>query len=1251
MLMSTPTPTPAPTPTPPPTATPEPTATPVPSPSRYIHWFDSPPDAAHSAAKESVNTIWAYDRELGERVSRFSWVRDEVIERERLLLEEIAALTAAHPDLARKLIAFPWIEVNRGVTEAASKGVGAIRLTADTDFDLGERLLDSAWLQNGFSSNETDALQAIADLAAVNLDAARLLASSEGFVSGSSMKHAARGAARIAGIFKESPALGEIVAAYPWVADGITRIEAHGLAVIHEVLKSMSASDSGLTEKLLGYHWIADGVSASEVRGIDGFRILLGKAERLDSGLAGTLAGYGWIADGVTGEEVETLDLFEDLLDIAGPANARAVDRLAGYAWVADGVTDMEQEDLRAFRWLFEIAERMDADYLDKVMAFSWLSDGITREEWWGIRVIGESMKAAGRENSVLAERLLDYSWLDDGLNKRELDSLIIFVSLFETVRNLDSGLAEKIMSFPWVADGITLPEPDAINRFRDLIIAARETNSDGASAIAEFRWVADGITTMENYVLYSFLIMFQVSGPGNVHEVEELLSRPWISDGVTSSEFGQIQRFQELLDSGDRAGTGVPDAPAAERVSEALRVLPWVADGITGEELNALNSLQALLNAAEEAESDAAKTLLGYGWVKNGVNRVELETLYILRKLLEATEADESALAEAIAGFPWVADGVTSDENNGINSLRTLQRTAAKAHSGLAVEFAASDWVQDGLTDSEMTALHRFEELLRVSQAIGPETVEMLAGYPWIKDGVSKVESDTLYIFHRLIVSAGAANSSFVAKVAGYPWVADGVTVDGPVNEAIAINQLRDMLIVTAPLGPELAERWADYSWVEDGLTGLEMEALRNFWELLSEAAASDADLAQYLSHSWMTDCAFMFLPKEQAGVKDFLQPSTVEFSILLRQLLTAPWLEDGIAAGETTTLHRVRDLLGSFDAASELIAEKLADYPWTTDGATDFECHALNRLRSLLNDTESNLAEAPWFEDGLDDEELAYIAVLEQTKVRSEEQYKDLLDEHYVRSKTISLPLAGDIRLFVFRHSPFPGNDDSIELMEDIARQLEEFMGVPFPRDPVVIGIIEPSIRAGEKPERGVGYATIDQLAITGREYNRGFDLAVFHEMSHLYWGGHTGAPAWYVEGAAGFLPDYARSELGRQSISSRRLNLHQVWEDECRVWGAGTISRFLRMRDVDPGRFESRGICTYALGEFFLLETYQLFGKDAASAAMRQLYLEAEAMGWTEPITEAQIYRIYKENAPRGKEEAFEAVYERYHGGTHD
>ena len=1208
----------------------------------YIEWFDSPPDSIHSSGRESIEAIWAYGRDLGERVSQFSWVRDEVIERERLLLEEIAVLTAGHPELARRLVALPWMEASRGVTNAASTGVASIRLTADIESDLGERLLDSSWLQNGFSSAESSALRGVAALAASDLDTARLLASSQGFQDGSSLEHVAKAASAISGVLREDQLLGMKIVGFPWLVDGITQTEARALVGAHDIVRSKSWNNPRLGEVLLGHDWMADGVSASDAKALEDFLFLLRTSERQNSGLAEGLARLDWVADGISSEDLEAVRSFQKLLDVAGPPNADVVGTLASSDWIADGVTVSEQDSLTAFGSLLEAARGQDAKYLEKLTLYPWVNDGLTNEEWGAITAIHDAVQAAGRENSALGEQLMDFPWIADGINKGELDSLYVFSSLFETARNLDSDIVERILSFAWIVDGITTPEPDAINRLRDLIIASRSASLEGAETVVGYRWVVDGITPQENQSLYTLLRVFETAGPRDAGKVQELFESFWVSDGISTSEFAQVQRFEELLSA------NADDSPL---VFDQLQVFPWVSDGISEQELDALNILQALLDAASEAGSDSGILLLGYDWIKNGISQTELEALYILEQLMVEKGPETSSLADVVMAYPWVADGLTEIEVDGINSLRQLRDSAIESHSILAERLVGWTWIEDGLTEAEVEGLHRFGELLKASSATGPELVETLAAHSWVTDGINDIENDTLYIFQTLIESAGIANSSFVAKVASFPWVADGITVNESENEADAINRLRDVLRFTAPFDPELAERWVDFPWVADGLTSVEMGALRDFWDLLEDAARSDTDVSSHLADPWIVKCATINLPPGQGPVQNFLQSSNPEFALLLRQLLTAPWIEDGIVAGETENVRRVRDLVGSFDETNEFLSEKLANYPWRQGGATEFECSAFDRLRSLLYDDESGISELPWVKDGIDDKELTLVAVLDATRGRSRDQYQDLLDRHFVRSKTITLPLAGEVRFVVFRHSPFPGNDDSIELMEDIARHLEKFMGVPFPWDPVVIGIIEPSLRFGERPERGVGYALSDQLAITGREYNRDFDLAVFHEMSHIYWGGHTGAPAWFTEGAAGFLPDYARAELGRQRISSRRLNLQQVWEDECRVWGAGTISRFLRMRDVDPERFESRGICTYALGEFFLLEIYQLFGEEAAAAAMRQLYLEAEATGWTEPITEEQIYRAYRENAPRGREEAFEAVYERFHGGAYD
>ena len=54
---------------------------------------------------------------------------------------------------------------------------------------------------------------------------------------------------------------------------------------------------------------------------------------------------------------------------------------------------------------------------------------------------------------------------------------------------------------------------------------------------------------------------------------------------------------------------------------------------------------------------------------------------------------------------------------------------------------------------------------------------------------------------------------------------------------------------------------------------------------------------------------------------------------------------------------------------------------------------------------------------------------------------------------------------------------------------RALEEFMEVPFPRATVAVGIIEPSLQAGEKPERGVGYSLLVWCIRSSPHYSDAF------------------------------------------------------------------------------------------------------------------------------------------------------------------
>ena len=98
----------------------------------------------------------------------------------------------------------------------------------------------------------------------------------------------------------------------------------------------------------------------------------------------------------------------------------------------------------------------------------------------------------------------------------------------------------------------------------------------------------------------------------------------------------------------------------------------------------------------------------------------------------------------------------------------------------------------------------------------------------------------------------------------------------------------------------------------------------------------------------------------------------------------------------------------------------EELLAYPWARDGNTDVEGPAIRGAISLAPE-DPELVLQPWFDDGVDDVDLALPAVLKATEDRSEFQYRDLLETHHVRSETVFLPLAGDVNLLVFRHNPF--------------------------------------------------------------------------------------------------------------------------------------------------------------------------------------------------------------------------------------
>ena len=605
----------------------------------------------------------------------------------------------------------------------------------------------------------------------------------------------------------------------------------------------------------------------------------------------------------------------------------------------------------------------------------------------------------------------------------------------------------------------------------------------------------------------------------------------------------------------------------------------------------DAAASAIASIRATDET---LARRLSQFPWVLDEVLPSEQGVL----DSLSAIAGDDLGLARRLARFGWITAALGTSEISGLKAIERLSGTAPE----LAWLVTGYGWVSDGLTRAEYRGLEDLAEFAEQDA----ELAAVLAGGGWMDDGLSAAERAGL----RGMGELHALNPEVPRRLAAYPWVADGL----PSTEWRGLNYLIRLFTELAKLSPALPAVISAYPWLADGITDSETHDLNRLAKQMELAANADPQLAVIIAgHSWLAD-----------GItgRDWQNAATV--------------------------IHHLIDTARH----DHETARSVAAYRWVSDGAAGDEAKSLQEITYLLEQTAlddrklaRDFAACDWMADGLDDYDLAFLSVLKAAQRESIPRFADLLEAHHTRSATVELPLAGEVELLVFRHSPFPEDDDSIELLREIILVLEEYMGVPFPRRQVALWVIEPSLREGSDPPWIRGFAGADVIAVNARKHNPGFHLGVFHEAAHIYWGGHTGAHSWFIEGAAGFLPDYARAQSGVQSIEERREHLLPQIERDCIQHGVNNIRQLIALERDNLEEYDEREPCKYELGELFHMEIYRLLGHDAFSSALRQLYVDGEKAGWG--ITEEQIYQAFRDNAPEGMGAAFHELYCRLHG----
>ena len=596
------------------------------------------------------------------------------------------------------------------------------------------------------------------------------------------------------------------------------------------------------------------------------------------------------------------------------------------------------------------------------------------------------------------------------------------------------------------------------------------------------------------------------------------------------------------------------------------------------------LCSSQSVIGIARIAQGNPgfAEGVLNFTWLADDITETEAETLEAL--LLWAQSVPD--LTDRVLKYTWLADGISGYEAKGLTALSLSAQSPE-----LVDRVLGYSWLYDGINWREITTLQVFSSWASQS----PELVDRVMKYTWLANDITPVERvmlEHLYSFHTEV----GGHIEATKQVLDYRWLAAGVTWE----QITLVQQLQDLVrddpgaareislgrLVPYLMGPlsESAKEAADYAWLADGANATELLAVFGLASIAQQAPG------------------------------------------LAGRVLRYSWLADGLSQRESGGIFSL-SIVARHDPK---LAEQLVGFGLLDDSLRDRGLHAIGSLSAFIAtaDDTGGLAlviEQPWFTDGLNDEETAFLAAILRYN-RSDPRYRDFLETHYTRSATISLPLAGDVDVWVFWHLPFPSSDDTIGLIEDAARAFEDLMGVPFPTRDVILmqvdpdSILVPGVHAGN-------------MMIMQRIPGEGTDSGVlYHETAHYF---HTSIHDWFNEGFANLVVTYTMARLGLRDFAEREAYLEQHDLPGCAEQGFENIRQLLERYSVNA--------CTYALGEHFLVSLFNLLGEEAMSAALRELYLSGEEHGQSEE----EAYRVFLKHTPPGLKDEFRDLYRRLYG----
>ena len=576
-----------------------------------------------------------------------------------------------------------------------------------------------------------------------------------------------------------------------------------------------------------------------------------------------------------------------------------------------------------------------------------------------------------------------------------------------------------------------------------------------------------------------------------------------------------------------------------------------------------------------------------------------------------------DADLGGAVAGLPWVGDRVVGEEIEVLLSLRGIADTDLT----LAKQIVGYRWLSDHVTRDEREVIYELENVAANDIGLAMIAVEL----PWLADDVTGQEREAIDALSNI----STQDVGLAKAAASLSWFADGITDD----EWRVLNTLNDI----ASKDIELAGMVASLSWFADGI----VDGERRVFGTLNDIASKDIELAGMVaSLSWFADG---MADDEWLAYAALSRIASKDIE-LARMVASLPWFGDDVTSIESQDLIRLDDIADRDVEVARIaigFAQATADVIDVRRG--NLRSYVLQSLHTIVwqeEDIVARVTSQPWFIDGLDREEAAFVTMLRDVVYRSPTLYSDLLDARFTQTRTVSLPLAGEVSIWVFQNTPFPPGEDLLGTIEQTARMSEALLGAPFPTTDIILLVVD---RSDRWYRIGSGHFDTHMRLI---RTSLGNVAHVPHETAHYYFFAPITGPRWLTEGAAELIAAYFNDRTGVEELAGRRARM-AVAAHGCVV--DQLMENVRHLMSVLANRWEIRYPtgCVYQIGENFLHSASIVMGEKALMSALGELHLSE--LGREPDTVEARIYEVFMKHAPVDRKEDFRDLYRELHGGA--